>query len=339
MRKKYLVTGGLGFIGAPFVRELVRSGNDVRILDNSSRGSSERLADVASSVEVLIGDIRNPGVVDRAVDGVESVCHLAYVNGTRYFYERPAYVLDVGVKGIVNVLDACIRRNVPELILASSSEVYQTPPRVPTPETVPALIPDIRLPRYSYGGGKIISELMAINYGRAYFERVVIFRPHNVFGPDMGWEHVIPEFVSRLCRQSPNPTSAAVDFPIQGDGSQSRAFIFIEDFIRGLMIVLERGDHLEVYNIGTENEIRMAELAARVAALLNVEIRLVPGPRAEGGTQRRCPDTSKLRQLGFSPTWSFDDSLRQTVRWYRDNARESTPPSSQEFSIFLPEMR
>ena len=84
------------------------------------------------------------------------------------------------------------------LVLASSSEVYQTPPQVPTDESAPLVVPDPLNPRYSYGGGKIISELMAINYGRKYFERVLIFRPHNVYGPDMGFEHVIPQFALRL---------------------------------------------------------------------------------------------------------------------------------------------
>ena len=87
---------------------------------------------------------------------------------------------------MMNVLDACISNKIEDLILASSSDVYQSPKEVPTSENVPLIVPDLLNPRYSYGGGKLISELLAINYGRSHFERVVIFRPHNVFGPDMG---------------------------------------------------------------------------------------------------------------------------------------------------------
>ena len=101
-------------------------------------------------------------------------------------------------KGMINVIDACRAHGVGRLMLASSSEVYQTPPQVPTDESAPLVVPDPLNPRYSYGGGKIISELMAINYGRKFFERVLIFRPHNVYGPDMGCEHVIPQFALRL---------------------------------------------------------------------------------------------------------------------------------------------
>src|SRR5206468_11891501 len=97
------------------------------VLDNNWRGNTRRLADIAAEVEFIDGDIRDAEAVSRAVKGIESVCHLASVNGTRFFYSDPDLVLDVGVRGIVNVLDACIKSNIPELVVASSSEVYQTP--------------------------------------------------------------------------------------------------------------------------------------------------------------------------------------------------------------------
>ena len=99
---------------------------------------------------------------------------------------------------MINVIDACRKQKVGRLMLASSSEVYQTPPHIPTDETAPLTVPDVLNPRYSYGAGKLISEVMAINFGRKFFERVLIFRPHNVYGPDMGFEHVIPQFALRL---------------------------------------------------------------------------------------------------------------------------------------------
>jgi nucleoside-diphosphate-sugar epimerase len=99
---------------------------------------------------------------------------------------------------MINVLDACIYNNVKNFFLASSSEVYQTPPIVPTDERVPLSVPDVLNPRYSYGGGKIACELLAVNYGRKFFDQMVIFRPHNIYGPAMGWEHVIPQLCMRM---------------------------------------------------------------------------------------------------------------------------------------------
>ncbi|MBZ0309503.1 MAG: SDR family NAD(P)-dependent oxidoreductase, partial [Anaerolineae bacterium] len=186
--KTYLVTGGTGFLGAALVRRLVQEGHSVRVLDNNSRGAVRKLGDAANHVEMVEGDIRDADTVSRAVQGVESVCHLAFINGTEFFYSKPELVLDVGVKGIVNVIDACREHGVGEFIVASSSEVYHHPPVIPTPEDVPLVIPDPHNPRYSYASGKLISEIMAINYGRKFFERVIIFRPHNVYGPDMGYE-------------------------------------------------------------------------------------------------------------------------------------------------------
>jgi len=146
--KTFLVTGGTGFIGSALVRALVRAGARVRSLDDDSRGARRRLGDDAAAVDLRVGDIRDPQAVREATNGVDSVLHLAYVNGTEFFYSRPELVLEVAVKGMMNVLDACLAHGVRDLVLASSSEVYQTPPRVPTDEQVPLVVPDVQNPRY-----------------------------------------------------------------------------------------------------------------------------------------------------------------------------------------------
>lgn len=312
----YLVTGGVGFLGAPLVRAMLKDGHRVRVLDNLSRGSVDRLGEAKSDVEIITASVRDADAVQRAVRGVDSVCHLAFVNGTENFYKRPAHVLDVGVKGIVNVLDACIRADVSELILASSSEVYQTPPSIPTDETVPLSVPDPLNPRYSYAGGKIISELMAIHYGREYLKRVLIFRPHNVYGPDMGWDHVIPQLIARLLHLKAITREDVIPLPIQGTGEQSRSFIFIDDCAAGIMTVLAKGEHLNIYNIGTSEEVAIRDVARRIADVVGIQIRLVSGAEAPGGTPRRCPEIGKLRGLGFRPQVTLDEGLRRTVEWY-----------------------
>ena len=322
--KKNLVTGGTGFIGSALVRQLVKMGHSVRVLDNLSRGSSQRLKDIAKSVEFIEADIRDADAVRRAVKGVDSVWHLAFVNGTKFFYEKPEMVLDVGVKGIANVLDACIKENVGELMLASSSEVYQTPPAVPTDETAPLSIPDPHNPRYSYAAGKIVSEIMAINYGRKYFKRVVIFRPHNVYGPDMGWEHVIPQFVLKMQKICKETKDKKIRFPIQGTGKQTRAFVFIEDFIDGLILLMEKGEHLGIYHVGTSEEVTIEKVAIEIGKYFGREVEIVPGEPAKGGTPRRCPDISRMIALGYKPEYKFSDGLPIAARWYDENA-EKTP--------------
>ncbi len=317
MVKRYLVTGGLGALGAPVVKALATQGHHVRVLDNLSRGSFDRLGDFTRSVETFEGDIRDSNAVNQAVRGVDSVLHLAAVNGTAHFYERPAQVLDVGVKGMLNVIDACLRTGVGELFVASSSEVYHNPLHVPTNETAPLVIPDPFNPRYSYSGSKIISELLAIHYGRNLFRRVVIFRPHNVYGPDLGWDHVIPQFVTRLKNLKETMLgSQEIPFPIQGSGEQTRSFLYIDDFVQGILLLLDRAVHSQIYHIGLTEEVTIRDLALRIAAILGIRIRIKSGPEVEGGTLRRCPDNAKIRTLGFTPRFNLDMGLIPTVQWY-----------------------
>jgi len=319
MPRKYLVTGGTGFIGAAAVKRLVADGHFVRVLDNNFRGAPRRLGDRIESVEMIEGDIRDAHQVRGALRGMDAVLHLAYVNGTEFFYSQPELVLDIAIRGMLNVIDGCRAEGVGDLILASSSEVYQTPPRTPTAEDAPLSVPDVLNPRYSYGGGKIACELMAVNYGRTGFDRVVIFRPHNVYGPDMGWEHVLPQFIVRAAEGITEGGSGDAAFEIQGDGSQTRAFIHIDDFTDGLMLVMERGEHLGIYHIGNPEEVTMRAVAEKVLRATGSGARIVSGPAPAGGTQRRCPDISRMRKLGFSPRISLDQGLESMVRWYLTN--------------------
>jgi nucleoside-diphosphate-sugar epimerase len=317
---KILVTGGAGFIGSGLVRALVAAGHVVRVLDDNSRGSPRRLKGVEKDIDFVAGDIRDAETVAHASQGMDEVHHLAFVNGTEFFYSMPEVVLDVGVRGMLNVIDACRKRHVGTLVLASSSEVYQTPPHVPTAEDAPLSVPDVLNPRYSYGGGKLISELLAINFGRKIFERVLIFRPHNVYGPDMGFEHVIPQFALRLNKLAAGQPAGPLRFEIQGTGAETRSFCFIDDLVAGVMVMREKGDHLGIYHIGTMEEVSIADLARRVALAAGRDIDLVPGPLQAGGTPRRCPDISKLAKLGYKPRAPLDAGLKTTLDWYWQNA-------------------
>ncbi|OJX68172.1 NAD(P)-dependent oxidoreductase [Magnetospirillum sp. 64-120] len=318
--RKFLVTGGTGFLGAALVKHLVAQGHHVRVLDDNSRGRDRRLTDIAGRFEMVGGDIRDADAVRDAMRGMDCCCHLAYVNGTEFFYSKPELVLDVAVRGMLNVLDACRAENVRDLVLASSSEVYQTPPMVPTPETVPCSVPDPLNPRYSYGGGKLACELMAINWGRTGFDRVVIFRPHNVYGPDMGWEHVAPQLALRLKQMADAQPEGVITFPIQGDGSETRAFVHIDDFTRALGLVIDKGEHLGIYHLGNDEEVSIADFARQAAQALGREIILAPGPLMPGGTPRRCPDISKIKALGFVPQIPLAQGLPPVVQWYAENA-------------------
>ena len=316
MAKRCAVTGGAGFIGAYLVKELVHRGWDVVVIDNLARGADSRFASVADQVRLETCDIRDEDAVTKAIDGREVIFHLAAINGTENFYKRPELVLDVGLRGALSVVGACKRAGVPDLVVASSAEVYQTPPMVPTPEDVALMLPDSLNPRYSYGGSKLVSELIAFNYAQDHFRKVQVFRPHNVYGPDMGWKHVVPQFILRAleCREAANPA-----FQIQGTGHETRAFAYVDDVVDGIIRMYEHGGHREVYHIGNDEEVSIRDLVHRTGDAVGIGLEIVEGPAAEGGTPRRCPDISKMRALGYDPKVALAEGIALTAKWYEEN--------------------
>jgi nucleoside-diphosphate-sugar epimerase len=314
--RRVLVTGGSGFIGAALVHKLVEAGCSVRVLDDNSRGRPRRLAGLERDIEFIGGDVRDPETVSDAAKGIDEAHHLAFVNGTEFFYSAPELVLDVGVKGMINVIDACRRHGVGTLILASSSEVYQTPPAIPTNETAPLVVPDPLNPRYSYGAGKLISEVMAINYGRKYFERVLIFRPHNIYGPDMGFEHVVPQFALRLRKAMDEHPEGPIPFAIQGSGEETRSFCHVDDLAEGVLVMRAKGEHLGIYHVGNPEEVTIADLARCMAELVGRSLEVRPSTLLQGSTARRCPDISKLEGLGYKPRVPLSAGLPSTIEWY-----------------------
>lgn len=316
MTNKVVVTGGGGFIGAHLVRRLVHTGWEVAVVDTMLRGAASRFEDVASEIEVCETDVRDENGLITAFSGAELVIHLAAVNGTENFYKHPELVLDVGIRGMLAVVNACRRAEVPDLVVASSAEVYQTPEVVPTPENVALMLPDSINPRYSYGGSKIATELIAFDYAREHFRKMQVFRPHNVYGPDMGWKHVIPQFIVRAIEVL-DGASGPVPFRIQGNGEETRAFCYVEDAINGILTMYEKGNHREIFHIGNDEEVSIRELVDCLSEIMNGELTIVASPAAAGGTPRRCPDISKISALGYEPEISLTEGLRRTVEWYR----------------------
>jgi|TARA_B110000211_G_C14005403_1_gene520553 nucleoside-diphosphate-sugar epimerase len=307
-KKTFLITGGTGFIGYSICNLLLELGYKVIVLDNNSRGNSNKLARLSKKVKFIKGDIRDKSKVFKSLKNVNAVIHLAYINGTKYFYEKPELILDVAVKGLINIFDGCKKFKIKELYLASSSEVYQTPLKVPTREDEPLKIPDINNPRYSYGGGKILTELMGINYGKKFFKRLIIFRPHNVYGADMGDEHVIPEIILKMKK-----LKKSKNLKIQGSGNEIRSFIYIKDFVKAFSCILKKGKHMQVYNIGTSKSIKIKELVLKISKIMKKKIVIKTTPLRKGGTKIRMPDITKIKKLGFKPKYSLDQGLKEII--------------------------
>ncbi len=310
MKKNYFITGGLGFIGKAISKSLLDDGHKVIILDNNFRKKNNFIKH--KNLTIYRGDIREKKNLLKIKQKIHSVIHLAAINGTNHFYEIPDLVLDVGVKGMINILEFCKEKKIKEIFLASSSEVYQDAPFIPTNEKVRMIIPDPHNPRFSYSSSKIISEMLALH--NSFVNKIVIFRPHNIYGPDMGFNHVIPETIIKIL-------NAKKQFTIQGNGKNKRSFCYIDDFIKGIRILLKKGKHKEIYNIGYDEEISITQLCKLIMKLFNKRLNIIKSENKLINTKRRLPDIKKLQKLGYQPSVNLNKGLLKTIEWYMNNAK------------------
>jgi nucleoside-diphosphate-sugar epimerase len=308
IKKKILVTGGSGFIGSAIIKYLVKNNYDVIVYDNNSRGKIRRIKDVEKKIKFIKGDIRDKKKLLSIKGNINSIIHLAYVNGTKFFYKKPFEILDIAVNGLINILELSKVKKVKNFYLASSSEVYQNPLKIPTDETEMLKIPDIHNPRYSYGGGKIISELYGIHFAKKYLKKFIIFRPHNVYGKDMGNDHVIPEFINRFKKLKKKNK-----FLIYGTGNEERSFIHIEDFILAFDKIFRKGKNQEIYNIGTTQKIKIADLAILISKIFKKKIKFKKTKILKGSPSKRCPNINKIKKLGFRQSISLKDGIKKII--------------------------
>jgi nucleoside-diphosphate-sugar epimerase len=294
------VTGGSGFLGRAVVSVLSKIGHKLVIIDNNFRGNKNLLE---KDIEFHNVDIRNQEEVIRATKNIDCVIHLAFINGTKYFYENPELVTEVGIRGMLNLHEAIKINRIDELIVFSTSETYQEASIIPTPENIPLVIPNILNPRYSYGGSKIATELITVNMTSKFLKSWKIIRPHNIYGPNMGKEHVIPALFNKA-KHSTNG-----NLQIEGSGKQTRSFCEIEDFAQAFELIFLKGEFNEIYNVGTLEEIQIKDLAKKVLATIGIDLVIEESAANPGETQRRCPDTTKIKSLGFQPSVSLDQGL------------------------------
>lgn len=315
-----LVTGGAGFIGFHLAKRLVANGRKVVIADNLFRGKRDAALNALlaqPNVEYRSCDLTKPEEVAQLGENYDEVYHLAAVNGTKFFYEKPIDVMRVNIVGSFNLLDWFADSGSKNILFSSSSETYAGTMRkfgipIPTPEDVPLCVEDPFNARWSYGASKIIGELLFINYARTRKFPMRIIRYHNIYGPRMGDEHVIPEFCKRIF-------SGETPFKIYG-GKETRAFCYIADAVRATVAVMEstKTDQQIVHIGKSDEEVSITDLAKQMfgIAKVNPKIDILPAPA--GSVQRRCPDTRKLKTLtGFSASVPLAEGLRETMAWYQ----------------------
>lgn len=320
MADRILITGGAGFVGLHLARRLLRDGAEVTLLDDLSRGRLDRdVEEVLSQARMVRHDLTRPVPADLLAGDFDEVYHLAAVVGVRQNSENPARALNVNLRAVLNVLDWCRQRPPGRVYLSSTSEVADGATRLgltpfPVGEDVPFALPDPTMSRASYGLSKIVAETLLRQSADLFLVR--IGRYHNIYGPRMGHDHVIPHFVARaLARQDP--------FPIYG-ATQSRAFCHIDDAVDATICLTRLpGRDPIVANIGNDTEeIVIRDLAERITQLAGYTPSFEVFDPPSGSPDRRLPDLGRLRQMtGYTPRVELAAGLRQTFDWYaRDRA-------------------
>jgi UDP-glucose 4-epimerase/UDP-glucuronate decarboxylase len=312
-----LVTGGAGFIGLQLAKRLLEEGDEVTLADDFSRGAADtELERVAEAVRVVELDVTDPSSFARLEPPYDEVYHLAAILGVRRVLGHPLRVLDVNLGGTASLLRWLDSAETGRLALASTSEVYAWTRRfhelpVPTPEDVPLALTDLSDPRSSYAASKICAELAVTQWSLARGREHVVLRYHNVYGPRMGYDHVIPELFIRA-RESEEPL-------VVYSPQHRRAFCYISDAVDATIAAMRAPAAAGLtINVGDDREeCTIEELARRLLTAAGLERELVWRPAPNDPVDRRCPDISRARELlGYEPRVGLDDGLRLTLAWY-----------------------
>ena len=323
-----LVTGGAGFIGSHLSEELLRRGNEVWALDDLSTGRIENLRTFERHprFRFLEGDVMDSALVHGLVAQCDEVYHLAAAVGVKYVLENPLRSLITNIRGTEVVLEACAE-HARKVMIASSSEVYGKGASVPFSEDDDRLMGPTHKLRWSYAAGKAVDECLAQAYYQQHQLPVVIVRCFNTCGPRQSGAYgmVIPAMVQRALAGQP--------ILVFGDGQQSRCFSAVHDVVRGVLMLMDKSEAMgEVFNIGSDEEVTVFDLAQRIKRLCRSDspLELVPYDHVYGQSyedmRRRVPDLKKIRRYtGFRPQHSLEQLLEMTIRDHCEQMRIACP--------------
>ena len=317
---KALITGGAGFIGSHLAEALLENGDEVTIIDDLSTGRFENIKPLVErpGFNFVIETITNTTVMDRLVSECDIIYHLAAAVGVELIVSRPIHTIETNVIGTDIVLKTA-RRYRKKVLLASTSEIYGKSTQKVFSEDDDRVSGPTTKSRWNYATSKALDEFLALAYHKEADLPVVIFRLFNTVGPRQRgfYGMVVPRFVKWALAGEP--------IQVYGDGKQSRCFANVSDVVQAIAALANNEEAVgNVYNIGTQEEISIYDLAKRVKALTGSqsEIKLIPYEQAyEAGFEdmhRRMPDIRKIKQaIGWEPSKQLDQTLEEIIAYFR----------------------
>lgn len=317
---KVLITGGAGFIGSHLAEAHVKQGDEVYIIDDLSTGSFENIEHLKGlpSFHYYLDTVTNTRLTAELVDLCDVIYHLAAAVGVKLIVESPVRTIETNIRGTEVVLELAAKKR-KRVLVASTSEVYGKREQVPFREDDDLVMGATSKGRWSYACSKAIDEFLAIAYWKEKRVPTVIVRLFNTVGPRQTGQYgmVIPNFVRQALRDEA--------ITVYGDGAQSRCFTHVSDVVGALMKLIAHPAAVgEVYNIGSQQEVTILQLAERIKELTGSrsEITFMPYEQAyEEGFEdmlRRVPDVSKAHQLiGYQPSFTLDEILMSVIDYHR----------------------
>lgn len=326
---KILITGGAGFIGLHLAKKLaLNPKNNITLTDNFQRGKDDddfNSLIQLKNVRFFQADLSQPNDFNKFDIDFEYIYHLAAIIGVSNVMNHPDKVLAVNSLSIINLLEwlklkgsTCLKK----LLFSSTSEIYAGTLKhygipLPTHEDINLTIDDIKGPRSTYALTKMLGESACFNYGKLYDIPFSIVRYHNVYGPRMGFAHVIPETFVKI-----NQTDYSIEVP---SAEHTRAFCFIDDAVDMTISITEsEACTNEIFHLGNAHEeSSISTLVEQVAVVMEKSIKVKPLPATEGSPTRRCPDTSKYENyFGKYDHTSLQEGLKLSFNWYKSRISE-----------------
>ena len=319
---KILVTGGAGFIGYSLINKLLKNqDNKILMIDNMYRGRMDNeLKKVIEkkNLDFIEGDLTDKDLLNRLDKNFDYIYHMAAIIGVKNVLNNPDQVLFVNALSTLNLIEFAKRqKTLKKFLFASTSEIYAGTLKhfgvdIPTNEDVKLTLDDIKSPRTTYMLSKMYGESIMFNYGKKYNIPFTIVRFHNVYGPRMGFLHVVPELIYKISNEekieilSPNHT---------------RSMCYIDDAVEMTVKSCENIDtNQQILNIGNQDEeISIINLARLIANVLKRDVEILPSKDVEGSPKRRCPDISKIVKFtNYKPKIDISNGIKKTYDWYKD---------------------
>lgn len=318
-----LITGGAGFIGSHLAEHLLNQGHTVTVIDDLSTGRYDNIKLLLDNPHfTFIRDtVLNVNIMHILIEKCQQIYHLAAAVGVKLIVEKPVHTIETNIRGTEIILHIASKFN-RKVLLTSTSEVYGKNTQVPFCENDDRLMGATFFSRWSYACSKAIDEFLGLAYHREYNLPVVIVRLFNTVGPRQIGQYgmVIPRFVQQAL--------AGDDITVYGDGSQSRCFCYVDDVIRALVGLMASPDTVgDVFNIGSEQEISIMDLAKTIQRVSDSSSRIVTIPYDQAyekgfdDMMRRVPSIEKIKRvIGYEPRYSLNQILERVIEYHRTKA-------------------